>query len=723
MMEWVEGHVRRVVWSSPDSGYAVVQLETPTQIVTAVGNLSILADEGESGEFVALEGRWEDHAVHGRQFRAHAFLTGQPRTLDGLVLYIGTSGIPGVGKALARRVVDHFGESSIGAMGDPAKLREVKGIGASKAEAIAEKWQSEEDSRALSVLLRGLGLSARLVNRIQKRYGAETADVVLRSPYRLAEEISGIGFRTADAIARERGVPADAPERVRAGALFAVDRAIGDGHCYITRAALAQAVRDLGVPVHGLDDAIASAEGDGRLVVAGQGSEPSPRDACWRPDLWQAEVDVAAALRERSLGVIEEQTVWDPDSGVESPLMARVEEAARVERVTLAPGQQRAVERALGGGVAVVTGGPGTGKTTLLRVLLRAALEKGQKWLLASPTGRAARRLAEATGREASTLHRLLEYRPDAGGFQRNVDNPLEADGLIIDEASMVDITLMRAVVDALPSREFALVLVGDADQLPSVGPGQVLRDVIASGSVPTSHLTEIFRQSGDSGIVAGAAQIREGSVPPSGQSVGWKDFFLLPREAPPAALNTVLQVVSERLPKLGIEEVQVLAPTRKGPLGTEALNVALQQCLNPDGEALKRGGRELRVGDRVVCTRNRYDVEVFNGDVGTVQSVHSSELVVDFEGRRVPWARDDVPLLDLAYAMTVHKSQGSEYEAVVLVLHRSHSIMLRRNLFYTAVTRARRFLCVVGSPDGWARAVRQAGGDERNTQLAERLR
>lgn len=713
MADWVEGSVTRVLWSSERTDYAVVRLHTSDdRDIVAVGDLAVLAESGE-GTFTALEGRWEEHPVHGRQFRCTGYLQGTPRSLEGMRMYLASAGVRGVGPQLAGRVVDHFGLRTPRVITEePHRLTEVDGIGPERAKAICEAWKRDEEGRALTMTLRGLGVAARLVEQIRKRYGDRAAHVVRAEPYRLAEEIRGIGFRTADAMARHQGLPLDDPARVRAAVVHLLDQQAGEGHCFLTRVELARAVEELGVPTTHLERAIFEAESAGRVVVE-PGDEPG-QDRIWGMTLYEAELTVARELARRAASPVE---AVHPDE------IARAE---RYEGVTLHPEQRAAVEAALGGGVVVVTGGPGTGKTTLLRVLLRAVRERGEEWLLASPTGRAARRLEEATGQPASTLHRLLEYRPGEGGFQRNLAHPLEGDGLVIDEVSMVDIELMSAVLQALPypGEGFGIVLVGDADQLPSVGPGQVLADLVHSGVVRVARLHTVHRQGRDSGILEAATAIHAGRVPISGDRASWDDAFLLVREDPEKARDTILEIVAGRLPAKGFspDDIQVLTPTRKGPLGAEALNEALQARLNPEGPGLKRGERELRVGDRVICVRNRYDVEVFNGDTGRIVEARREGLVIDFDGRQVDWEREDLGLLDHAWAITVHKSQGSEYPAVVLALHGAHGIMLRRNLFYTGVTRARRFLCVVGSPRAWFRAVSRVGGDDRNTALAERL-
>jgi exodeoxyribonuclease V alpha subunit len=704
---WLEGRVRRVVWASPESGYAVVRLDDGEQEVTAVGTLGPLADDpdGLIDSFVALEGAWESHAVHGRQFRASGFLQGLPRTLTGLELYLSSAGIKGIGRSLAARIVAAFGVGALAVLEDtPERLTEVPGIGAKRAQAIAERWAMDEAGRAFAVTLRGLGFPARMVEKIRRRYGERASHVVHREPFRLAEDIRGVGFRTADRLASELGMPPDAPERVRAACLHVLRHAEQDGHCYLTRPEFERGVDSLGVPSPGVAEALGTLLADRRMH--------EEHGRIYDPERFVEEVRAAAALATRTAA----------SEAVEAELVSR---AAQLEGVELDEEQAAAVQRALGGGVVVITGGPGTGKTTLVKVIVRAARLRGESWLLASPTGRAARRLEEATGSPASTLHRLLEFSPAEGGFARGAGNPLEGDGLVVDEVSMVDLPMLSALCEALPSPPFSVVLVGDADQLPSVGPGAVLADLIACGRVDVVRLQRIYRQGERSGIVVAARQILAGQVPESGEQAGWDDFFLVHRDTPDAARSTLTQSILPRLETLGFSltsDLQVLTPMRRGPLGTESLNELLQAHLNPHGASLGPRGRGMRVGDRVLCIRNRYDVEIFNGDVGVIHEKMPTGIVVRFSSRRVEWAWEDLGMLDLAYAVTIHKSQGSEYAAVVVVLARGHHVMLRRNLFYTAVTRARRFLCVLGDSPAWGRAVTSSQVHRRNTALAQRL-
>lgn len=701
----LEGTVERVLWSSERTGYAVVRVATPDGPAMAVGPLASLAGR-EEGAFVSLEGDWEEHPVHGRQFRVTGLLDTSPHTEAGLRLWLATAGIPGVGRGMADRLVDTFGLETLTVLDQhPERLREVAGFGRSRIAAVEAAWGEGRAARAVTLLMRGLGLSQRQADRVLARYGEKAEQVLRADPYRLADEIGGIGFRTADALARQLGLPKDDPQRARAAIRYVLEQeSEQSGHCWLSVEALVRTLAELEVPAALVPGAIEHAASRGAVVVEGE--------RVWPAALWTAEDRSAHTLRE---------LLRAPTS---PPREGEVDAAERWVGVTLDPSQRAAVQTALAHRTCIVTGGPGTGKTTLLRVLLRVLVERGERVALASPTGRAARRMEEATGMTASTLHRLLKVDPRTGGFVHGLATPLEVDAVVVDEASMVDLPLLCALTDALPLHASPrLLLVGDVDQLPSVGPGQVLRDLVASGVVPVARLQQVHRQQEGSAILEAAAAIRDGRVPTDGA-----DTFLLARPDPEESVRTVLKVVAERLPARGFraDDIQVLTPTRRGALGTERLNAELQRALNPAADGvpeLRRGEQVLRLGDRVICTKNRYDLEVFNGDIGRVAAVTPQGVTVDVDGRAVAFDREDLAQLDLAYALTVHKSQGSEYGAVVVALHGSAGLLLRRNLFYTAVTRAKRFLCVVGSPDAWGRAVRQVGGDDRQTGLAERLR
>lgn len=705
LAEQIAGDLIGFTYQAADRAFAVARLKPASGAeFIAVGPLGHLTE----GQHVILTGRWMHHDTFGRQFKVKSFLVEDPRTLRGLELYLASGAIPSMGPTFAKRIVAKFGLETLQVLNaTPERLREVPGIGPKRLEQIVSHWKKDIVGREVHATLRGYGVGDAVARRIVETYGDEALTVITEQPYRLASEVRGIGFRTADLIARERGIQRDSPERAQAALIHLLREAAGgDGHCYLPAADLVERAKALSVPQQQATEAI------DRLVEIGQAFEEEGR--VYLPHLLAAEERIVRRLA---------RLLQSPRPAVEID----VDHLQASVGLELGGGQRHAVTLAMASGVSIITGGPGTGKTTIVRVLLAAAGARGESWKLAAPTGRAARRLAEATGQEASTIHRLLEFNGRTRRFDRDFANPLECDGVLVDEASMIDAKLMDDLLSAVPPG-CRLVLVGDVDQLPSVGPGRVLADLIDSLVLPVARLDEVYRQAAHSGIVLNAHRINRGEVPRSGQdeSPARDDFFLVHREQVADAQATVLEVVSSRLRRRGFDplaDVQVLTPMHNGPLGTVALNRALQQMLNPNSPALKRGDKEFRVGDRVIQARNDYEHDIFNGDVGRVLAIGGKGLEVEFEGQRVSLSGEKLGDLQLAYAISVHKSQGSEYPAVVLLLHRAHRIMLRRNLLYTAVTRAKAFCCVVDTPWALSFAVKRTAEARRYTHLAERLR
>ncbi len=708
--EALEGTVLRVVFSAPDGSFAVLRLDVPArgQPVTVIGPLSEVAP----GETLKLEGTWERHPAHGEQFRASRAIVDVPRTPDGVARYL--EGLKGIGPELAKRLVAAFSVEAVEVIEkEPWRVAQIKGVGKTRAARFAVFAKERRAEREVMIFLQGLGVSLAYARRIYKTYGDQAIQKVRENPYRLARDVTGIGFFIADRIARGMGIDPASTIRIQAGVLHELAAFSDVGHVFAPRQHLEhQAAEALAVDPARVSAAVDQLTLEG-AVILDEGN-------VYQPWLHRAEMDTAARIR---------SLLAEP-----RPPPPGLHDAEK-----LSVGQRRAIELAGTAAVAVITGGPGTGKTTVVRALVSGWERAKRRVLLAAPTGRAAKRLQEATGRNALTVHRLLEWgrgaregRRGATPFGRDADHPLEADLLVVDEASMLDLPLARGLVQAVPLGA-TLVLIGDVDQLPSVGPGQVLGDLIASGVVPVARLTEVFRQEEGSGITENAYRILAGEIPRSEEPEGKEkqDFYVVRAEEPERARDLVVRMCRERIPeRFGFDprrDVQVLAPMHRGQAGTEELNRALQAALNPDGAEVTHAGRALRVGDKVMQLRNDYDRDVFNGDLGIVQTAAMEEgdavLEVDFDGRRVRYQADDLDALDLAYAVTVHKSQGSEYPAVVLTTLMQHFVLLRRNLLYTAVTRGKRLVVIVGSERALRRAVEQGEVDERHTALRRRLR
>ncbi|HSU42500.1 MAG TPA: ATP-dependent RecD-like DNA helicase [Polyangiaceae bacterium] len=714
-MVTLQGEVERITFENEETGFRVLRVGSLEGEGARPGSVAVVGtfQAVGPGTRVRITGDFELDARHGEQLKAQVLVPVAPSTLEGLARYLGSGVIPGVGLALARRIVEKFGMESLDVLDRaPPRLREVPGIGERRAEQIGKTWAAERATSGVMMLLQAHGASPHLAMRIVKHYGERAASVVEQAPYRLALEVRGIGFKTADRLARSLGIAGDHPERVQAGILHELDALTTEGHTYTPREVLLErAAKMLDVAEAHVAAALDTLWAAGRVVLE--------KDRVFLAWLHRAEVALARGL----LDLAHEPVTVLPN--VEVSLGAFERRAG----ITLAPSQRRAIEAASEHTVTVITGGPGVGKTTIVRALVDMFERAKLSIRLAAPTGRAAKRLSEASAREATTLHRLLEYDPRGGGFQRGTQSPLEADVVIVDEASMIDVPLGAALVVALKPNA-RLVIVGDADQLPSVGPGAFLRDVLASRVAESVRLDEIFRQAGASRIVLNAHRILHGEMPESAPADDpTSDFFVVSSSDPVRAADTLLRVVLERIPDrfqfVPGRDIQVLTPMHRGPVGTIALNERLQLALNAGGRVIAQGGGRLRVGDRVMQTRNDHQREVYNGDLGVVTALddETGVVTVNFDQRAVEYEGADLDALLLAYATSIHKSQGSEYPAVVVPLLTSHFVMLSRNLLYTAVTRARKLCVLVADPRALKLALAAVRREERLTSLAERLR
>jgi exodeoxyribonuclease V alpha subunit len=715
----LDGTLERFIYRAEDTSFTVAKLVTTGhEQVTVVGELFGV----QEGLPLRLRGQWVQDKKFGRQFKVVTYQPRSPETLVGIQRFLGDGLIPGIGPALAKAMVTRFGLDTLEIIHkEPHRLTEVPGIGTKKAATIAGAFAEQRHAQDVMVFLQGHGISAAFAVRIAKRYGNDAINIVKANPYRLAHEVRGIGFQKADAIAQKLGIAPDAPERLEAGLLHALETSAEDGHMHVPDDELLKTAQELlGVAAEPLPARLAALE-ERRLIVR---ETLGHRGSCTMlPWAHHAELESADKLAE---------ILRTPCKPMALDVHAAVHAFENVTGVALAEQQRRAVEAALVDKCVVITGGPGVGKTTIVKAIVHLARLVHRRVALAAPTGRAAKRLSEATQYEATTIHRLLEYNPHEGGFQRNKEQALEIDVVVIDEGSMVDAQLFHALLSAMPASA-QLVLVGDIDQLPSVGAGAVLQDVIASDAATVIRLTEIFRQAAQSKIVLSAHDINRGEVPDLDSPAGaTADFYFINRDDPDAARETIVELVAERIPQRfgldAIANVQVLAPMHRGELGTQTLNHALQERLNPstgDANELRRGERAFRRGDKVMQLKNDYDKSVFNGDIGVILSVDREEnaLRVEFDGRIAGYQRNELDQLQHAYAISIHKSQGSEYAAVVIPIATQHFMMLQRSLLYTAVTRGKKLVVLVGSKRAVSMAVRNADARKRYTWFAERVR
>ncbi len=728
----IQGTISRITYQHPETHYTVARLdEEGGPPITVVGTLFPVAE----GEEIKVSGLWKRHARYGLQFQVQHWEKIDPSTLEGIEKYLGSGMIKGIGPTYAKRLVAAFGLDTLRVLSEqPLRILEVDGIGETRARRIMDAWQAQRGMQDVMVFLQGHGVGASLALRIYRVFGAGTIDQVRENPYALAREVHGIGFLLADRLAHEIGIRGDFPLRVQAGVLHVLREMAERGHCYADLASLKRnAAGLLSVEEDPVEAAVGKLAARGDLVLQ------ETRDGAthvYLEELYQAERRVAAAFRNllSTPSFVQGEKIVSPWGrslgGARGAFDLMSPELFAPSAVILDQDQVRAIEQAVREKVLVITGGPGTGKTTLLTALLTILRRAKVSFVLAAPTGRAAKRMTESAGEEAMTIHRLLEFNPREGGFQRSEDRPLEVDFVIVDEASMVDLPLMDHLLRAIDPHSH-LILVGDVDQLPSVGPGSVLRDLIESAVVPKVVLRRIFRQDRESLIVVNAHRILEGRSLAWGDDRDKRDFVFMARESEEEILSTVKELVRETIPRsLQLETyevaqtIQVLTPMHRGLLGTINLNRELQSLLNPLGQALERGGFALRVGDKVMQLRNDYDKGVFNGDLGRIVGIDREDgsLKVDFFDKMVQYESDELDEIGLAYATSVHKSQGSEYPAVVIPLHTSHYLLLHRSILYTAVTRGKKLVVLVGSKKALAMAIRNLRVEKRNTGLREKL-
>ena len=698
--------VERITYQNPENGYSVLKVKVKgyDDLVTLVGNLL----EVPVGSVLLCQGEWKVDKRYGSQFVAATWEETMPATVYGIEKYLGSGLVKGIGPRFARAIVQRFGAATIEVIEtDIERLYEVPQIGRKRVEKIRESWERQKEIKNVMLFLQSYGVSTAYAAKIYREYGSESIDKVRENPYRLADDIWGIGFKTADGIAGKMGYGKNDARRCRSGILYTLGQLSDEGHVYAEREQLVQAACTL------LEaDAAPVCEALERMILSEE--LITEREAIYLPAFYHAECGAARRLKELAESAGRTLFTTELDPGV-----LTAETGIDYDDVQLA-----AIRQAVTSKVMVLTGGPGTGKTTTTQGIIAALKKAGLRVLLAAPTGRAAKRMSEATGMDAKTIHRLLEYNPQ-DGYKRGDENPLDGDALIVDECSMIDILLMNNLMKAVPVT-MRLVLVGDIDQLPSVGAGNVLRDIIDSQKIPVVRLTRIFRQAQKSRIVMSAHAINQGRFPDTSNGRD-TDFFFMKEEDPERVAATVVRLVKERLPRAygqRPDKIQVLTPMQRGIVGAANLNLSLQEALNPSGPSLNRGGYTYRQADRVMQVRNNYDKEVFNGDLGYVESVNTEDrtLTVDFDGRSVEYDVTELDELTLAYATTIHKAQGSEYPIVVLPVLMTHYVMLQRNLIYTGITRAKKICVLIGTTKALACAIRNQAVLKRNTKLKERL-
>ena len=716
--ETISGLVERVTFHSPETGFCVLRIKTRgrRELITLVGSSSSI----QPGEFIHASGHWDNHRDHGLQFRAELLTLTPPTTTEGIERYLGSGMIKGIGPLYAKKLVHAFGDAIFDVIENfPERLKEVDGIGSVRAKRIIAGWADHKAIREIMLFLQSHGIAAARALRIYKTYGSKAIPLMMEDPYRLARDIRGIGFKTADEIAMRLGIEKNSMIRARAGISYTLMEAMNDGHCALPQDnLLILAEKLLEIPTLVLADALAAELRNGNVVA----DTIADRNCIFLPHLWHAEKSISERLTALSSGNLPWVSI---DSAKAIPW------AEKRLGINLADSQRKAVAVALKAKVLVITGGPGVGKTTIVNAILKIVMAKGAKVALAAPTGRAAKRLSESASLPAKTIHRLLEFDPMRGGFKRSAEFPVECDLLVVDETSMVDVPLMASLVQAVPDRA-ALIMVGDVDQLPSVGPGQVLTDLIESQRFPIARLTEIFRQAARSRIITNAHRVNQGIMPVLSQPQDEQtDFYFIESNDPGNAVSKIVELVRTRIARRfgldPIHDIQVLCPMQRGAVGARSLNIELQKALNPgfrDQFAVERFGYTYRVGDKVMQTENDYDKEIFNGDIGFIKAIDldTHEVIISFDERPITYDFGELDEIVLCYATTIHKSQGSEYPAVVVPIMAQHYMMLERNLLYTGITRGKRLVVLIGQKKALGMAVHGRRARRRWTKLKERL-
>lgn len=723
MVTNIQGHIERVTFHNEENGFTILRLKVPgyRELVTLVGNLMAPLP----GQVINATGEWITHPQFGEQFKVIQYKTMVPATVTGIEKYLGSGLVKGIGPVMAKRIVKLFGEQTLTVIDETTeRLCEVEGIGEKRLGMIRKAWDDQKHVREVMVFLQGHGVSAGYAAKIYKQYGNLSIELVKENPYRLAMEIFGIGFITADNIAENLGFQKDSPVRIEAGVIYVLSQMADEGHVYYPYEALIEkCVKILEVAPDAIEKAIGSLFSEKKIVIdtLSEKDTESTREtsAVYLSTFYACETGITYRIK-NLLRTPYSRRMVDTDKAIEW--------VQREISLSLAHNQIEAVKTALDSKMMVITGGPGTGKTTIIKAILAIFERLRVEILLAAPTGRAAKRMSEATGHEAKTIHRMLEFSHHKGGFQRDEKHPLMCDLLIVDEASMIDTVLMYHLLKAVPLHS-TLILIGDVNQLPSVGPGNVLQDIMESNAVPVVRLTEIFRQARNSDIIVNAHLINSGVIPKLDHSTeGGNDFYFIEKTEPEDALGTILKLVCIRIQKAfgfdPVDDVQILTPMNRGTIGTSNLNVEFQKALNPREDGIMRGGRSFRINDKVMQIRNNYDKDVFNGDIGRISKIDTEnhEVTILFDGRAVTYDYPDLDEIVLAYAVSVHKSQGSEYPCVVIPVMTQHYMLLQRNLLYTAVTRGKKLVIIVGSKKAIAIAVKNDKQQNRYTFLRGRL-